>query len=373
MREKGDQAPMRLIHISVVFVACALVALAQEKITVPVSDPAQPVTIKAIMSLGSIKVTAGTGHDVLVTAVQTGGQNPRDTIAPPGMKHLGGRPGLNIEQDHNLVTISAGSLAGSSIDLYIEAPVNSNLQLRIVNGTLIDVRGITGDMGIENTNGSITLTNVSGSVMAHTLNGAVMASLDHVAPDKTMSFISLNGRVDVWLPSDTKARLRLKSDSGSIFSDFDVKPEADSTAAADDTRGRPYNSLSPAQLDKNIAQLEADLEGAKKKYPSESPEVKAAAKALEDMKTKRDAFTRTGAQNAAQTTSQTATQNDTQKAPQNSTSASPQNNAQAGAQNPAPIGKYKLSMDRSVTGTINGGGPDYTFLTMNGNIMVHKK
>jgi hypothetical protein len=36
-------------------------------------------------------------------------------------------------------------------------------------------------------------------------------------------------------------------------------------------------------------------------------------------------------------------------------------------------GKYKISIDKSVTGTINGGGPEYTFQTMNGNILIHKK
>ena len=31
------------------------------------------------------------------------------------------------------------------------------------------------------------------------------------------------------------------------------------------------------------------------------------------------------------------------------------------------------SWTESVTGTINGGGPEYTFQTMNGNILIHKK
>jgi len=36
-------------------------------------------------------------------------------------------------------------------------------------------------------------------------------------------------------------------------------------------------------------------------------------------------------------------------------------------------GKYRIVVDRAVTGTINGGGPEYTFQTMNGNILIHKK
>jgi hypothetical protein len=30
-------------------------------------------------------------------------------------------------------------------------------------------------------------------------------------------------------------------------------------------------------------------------------------------------------------------------------------------------------MDRGVYGAINGGGPEYLFQTMNGDILIHKK
>ena len=48
---------------------------------------------------------------------------------------------------------------------------------------------------------------------------------------------------------------------------------------------------------------------------------------------------------------------------------------------PAPVvedgrakgGKYRVKVDRATTGTINGGGPDLTFKTFNGNIYIRKK
>jgi hypothetical protein len=36
-------------------------------------------------------------------------------------------------------------------------------------------------------------------------------------------------------------------------------------------------------------------------------------------------------------------------------------------------GKYRIRMDRGVYGSINGGGPEYSFQTMNGTILIHKK
>lgn len=243
-------------------------AAAQERITVPVSNPSQPVTIKVSMPAGSIKVTAGSGHDLIVSTEESSrGSRGRPAAAPPGMKRIGGGPGLNIEEDHNVVTISAG-VNGAGAGLVIEAPFNTNLQLKTTNPS-IDVTGVNGDIEVENTNGSIRLTNVSGSVVAHTVNGSVTASIGSPGAGKPMSFTSLNGKVDVTLPADTKARLRLKTDNGSIFSDFDLKLE-------------------------------------------------------------------TGASAASANSSQ------------------------------------RISLNHSVTGSINGGGPEYSFQTMNGNIVVRK-
>ncbi|HEY4086213.1 MAG TPA: DUF4097 family beta strand repeat-containing protein [Bryobacteraceae bacterium] len=270
---------MRTSNIALITFLCAVGASAQDRVTVPISNPSQPVTLKVSTLNGSIKVTAGTGKDVIVSteegdAARRRDRNPRDG-APPGMTRIGGgRFGVDIEEDHNVVTINSGPPGGGN--LTIETPANTNLQLRTTNGSTIDVTGINGDHEIENTNGGIRLNNVSGSVVAHTQNGSVIVSLDRITGTKPMSFTSMNGKIDVTMPAATKARLRLKSDNGAIYSDFDVRLEADATKPlVEDNRGTN--------------------------------------------------------------------------------------------------GKYRISIDKSVTGAINGGGPEYTFQTMNGNILIHRK
>jgi DUF4097 and DUF4098 domain-containing protein YvlB len=184
--------------------------------------------------------------------------------------------GFNAEEDHNVVTINAERGGLNGMNLVIQVPANTSVELKTINGGSISVTGLSGDLDVENTNGSVELKNVSGAVVAHTLNGMVTVSLDRVTPDKPMSFSSLNGRVDVTLPSDVKARLRLKTNNGAVYSDFDVKLEADnSKPVIEDGRGRG--------------------------------------------------------------------------------------------------GRYRIRMDRGVYGSINGGGPEYLFQTMNGDILIHKK
>jgi DUF4097 and DUF4098 domain-containing protein YvlB len=85
------------------------------------------------------------------------------------------------------------------------------------------VEQVEGEIDADDLNGKITLKNVAGSVVAHSLNGAVVASLDQIDPSKPMSFSTMNGDIDVTLPESLKANVRMKTDNGEIYSDFDVK------------------------------------------------------------------------------------------------------------------------------------------------------
>ena len=265
---------MRTGSLIIISFLCAVGAVAQEnKVTVPLANPSEPVTIRANLMNARIAVVAGTGRDVVITADRARERERR--TPPPGMKEIGGAGvGVDVEQDHNVVTIHEERGMGG--DLTIETPVNTSLQIKTMNGRSIDITGINGDLEVENTNGSITLNHVSGSVVAHTVNGAVTVTLDRITGNKPMSFASLNGQVDITLPSDAKARLHMKTNHGSIFSDFDVKLEP--------------------------------------------------------------------------TAGGTAVEN-----------------------SDGTHAKYRISVDKTMTGTINGGGPEYSFQTMNGNILIHKK
>jgi len=72
-------------------------------------------------------------------------------------------------------------------------------------------------------NGKVNILNVSGSVVAHSSNGKAVATIARVAPQKAMAFTSLNGIVDVTLPASVKANVKLRSDQGDVFTDFDIQ------------------------------------------------------------------------------------------------------------------------------------------------------
>ena len=101
-------------------------------------------------------------------------------------------------------------------------PAATSLKLSCVNGGDIEVRGVTGEHELSNVNGSISIVDAQGSVVASTTNGEIKVVLSRIDTGKAMAFSSFNGDVDVSLPAAAKASVRLRSDQGDIFSDFDV-------------------------------------------------------------------------------------------------------------------------------------------------------
>jgi DUF4097 and DUF4098 domain-containing protein YvlB len=255
--------------------AVVLPASAQDTpVTVAFSDPSRPGTLKMHLLQGSISIKGTSGKDVVITAKSRGSSNrkERTTSNTDGLHRLdAASTGLSVEEQNNVMTISAGL---NSVDLQIDVPIRTNLQVGVVNGGGMTIEGVDGQIDAENQNGSITLTDVSGSVLAHSLNGKVVATMKRVTPQQPMAFSSMNGNVDVTLPPDTKADLKLKTDNGDVWTDFDVQMKAGSQPTVSDTR-------------------------------------------------------RTG-------------------------------------------GRYKIQVDRTFVGSINGGGPNIEMYTMNGSVFIRK-
>lgn len=260
---------------------CSGVVFAQdaEKATVPLHDPLRPPRIHAHLLMGGITVKGAAIDHVVVEAHPQEGRASRERHADraEGMKRLElpGNAGLEVTEDDNVVNIKTAAWSRAT-ELVITVPRRSSLQLKCLNGGDIYVEQVDGEIDADNLNGKVTLKNVSGSVVAHSLNGAVMATVDRADASKPMSFSTLNGDIDVTLPADIRANVRMKTDNGDIYSDFEVKLD------------------SGAQLMRN----------------------------------------------------------------------------DSGRQ---PDGTFRLRFDRTLRGTINGGGPDYQFTTFNGQVYIRKR
>ncbi|MEO7144458.1 MAG: DUF4097 family beta strand repeat-containing protein [Bryobacteraceae bacterium] len=261
--------------------AAGLYGQQPERVTVPFSDASHARMVRVHLLNGTITVKGYDGKDVIVEATAGGalfgprshGQRQPDNI--DGLRRIDNpNAGVDIREENNVITI--GGPMSRNGNLTIEVPYETSLQLKSLSGGGITVEHVSGEIDANDLNGSITLTGVSGSVVAHSLNGQIAATIDRLTAGKATSFSTLNGNIDVTLPADVKANVKMKSDNGDVYSDFDIKLNA--------SNGQPV---------------------------------------VEDGRGKG--------------------------------------------------GKYRVKMERTMAGTINGGGGDLQFTTFNGNIMIRKK
>lgn len=213
-----------------------------DAVTVDLSDPSRPGTVEVHVMGGSITVRGGNRKDVLVSPSPSGGSPERperggggrqgrgagapapDDI-PPGMKRLTPPAGFSVEERNNEVSISGGRSRDRSFE--IQVPARTNLDLSSRGGPIV-VEGVEGEIEVTSNGGPVTLTNVAGAVVATSHGGPVTARLSRVSADKAMSFISFGGNVDVTLPASVKANVKLRSNQGEVYTDFDLqqKPAA---------------------------------------------------------------------------------------------------------------------------------------------------
>jgi hypothetical protein len=197
-----------------------------EEMVVPLSEPGKPVTLEAHLLDGSIKVVGYDGKDVIVTVYMDSSKDEHDEDAESeGMKRInsGGGMDVRIDERDNTVHINTGNMNRKLVALLIKVPQNTaRVNVGTVNNGDISVTNVSGKVEIGNVNGGITATGISGSVVANTVNGDVIVKFKTVDEKTAMAFASLNGKIDVTLPADTKANLKLKSDNGEMFSDFDI-------------------------------------------------------------------------------------------------------------------------------------------------------
>jgi hypothetical protein len=194
-------------------------------VTVPLSDADRPASIEVSVVMGSITIRGTNRRDVLIESSSTTSaprRSRRQQDEPPtGLRRLTQNTPFSVDSDRNRISIDVGSPA-RSVDFTIDVPMRTNLDLETVTGS-VSVEGVEGELEIESVNGPISLNNVGGSVVAHTVNGKLVATITRAAAQQPMAFTSLNGAVDVTLPAALKANLRLRSDQGDVYTDFDLQ------------------------------------------------------------------------------------------------------------------------------------------------------
>jgi Toastrack DUF4097 len=241
----GETAMKTLLILGAAAFLAAPAAFPQDtqKATVAFSNPSQPRKLVVDTMFGSVTVRGYNGQEAVVETTSRPGirlPGQKETEPPAGMHRIGGNnSGVEVTEENNTIRVSSGRSPFSQADVVIQVPVQTSVSVNARMGNAITIENITGEVEASNMNGPVNITDVSGSVMAHSMNGKILASIQNVTPDKAMSFSTMNGEIDVTLPSSIKANVKLKTDHGDIFTDFDIKLDsAAQPLQAEDNRKR---------------------------------------------------------------------------------------------------------------------------------------
>jgi len=148
----------------------------------------------------------------------------------------------------------------------IETPIRVDYRLRVprqvrleelstLDGDIV-VHDVQGVIDARNLHGDIEGINVSGSIAAHALTGNILISLG-ASPDRRMpiQLATINGNVDLVMPTQADANLELSTVAGNIEGDY---PFQVSSVPGDSTR-RAQVELRTVRGNIRVGQRDEDL------------------------------------------------------------------------------------------------------------------
>jgi hypothetical protein len=219
----------KLFPYVLVMLLAGTLSFAQEskidKVTVPFSDPSRPGLVKVDVYKGAITIKGYNGKEVIVEARVRGkmiSEKKEVSEKAKGMRLIQvASTGLEIEEENNVIEVDVESQK-QTVELNIQVPYSTSLELDCYTNGDIIVENVKGEIEVEKYQGELRLTDISGSVVAHTYSGNIVVTFSKVDPGKPMAFTNYSGDLDVTFPSDIQASVKMKSNYGDIYSDFDI-------------------------------------------------------------------------------------------------------------------------------------------------------
>ena len=235
-----------------IFTSLSLLFLTQltgqgKQVTVPFSSTEGEKVLEIDIFSGSVEIKGSQRNDVLIeysiSKLNEDYDEDEGKEKSQGLKRISGSNfGLEIGEDENTIYIESQNWT-NSLNLVIEVPTNTHIDISKNIGKLIQVENIAGNVNVENNVGEIMVNGVTGLVNASTNAGNIKVEFDGIPEPKTMKFISTTGDIDITLPSDYKADLKMKTDWGEVYSDMEIattKGDYELKTSEDDQRVKYY-------------------------------------------------------------------------------------------------------------------------------------
>ena len=166
---------------------------------------------------GDVHITAWDRDEVKVDAVKYA--HGKDQLSDVEIEVEAGSGSVSIHTKYHSHNHYFGTDHDSaSVEYTLSVPRNARLdEIKLVNGPL-DIHGVAGEVRASCVNGRLLAEGLQGRVQLSTVNGRSEVRFDSLSDSIDLS--SVNGSIDLVLPSDAKARIEASTVSGGIDNDF---------------------------------------------------------------------------------------------------------------------------------------------------------
>lgn len=211
--------------------------------SVALSSPGRPFKLNMNLAGGSVNINTYDGKELRITASieknsngnAGGGKNQNVNIntntnvnvnSGAASNNANKNKLLKVLQNNNEVVINQLN-QNKALNVEISLPkTRTALNLSLSGRNNVNVDGVAGEIEVTSADGPVTLKNISGSAVITTINGNIIASFTNVNAKAPMAFSTLIGNIDLSFPSTFKGSVSMKSDEGTISSDFNLKGTA---------------------------------------------------------------------------------------------------------------------------------------------------
>jgi len=194
--------------------------------------------LELINTNGKISAEPAEGDSVEVSGIRTAkassDEAAKELLAKIEMREEVGATSVRIE----VRTPRLSGMSGHQVEWTIKVPRGVNVDLRTVNGG-VRLTGLQGDIAAKTTNGGVSGKGiVSQNVQATAVNGGIEIEFGApLAADGKVEFETVNGAVEIGLPSESKATISARCVNGGVrVTELDVKKDNEGASERESKR-----------------------------------------------------------------------------------------------------------------------------------------
>lgn len=190
---------------------------------------------QSLQGISKVKITSDPNiiikaHDKNEILIKSNGRKAPEKAKGLKAVYSGGsdNTGLGVyvaKEGDVLIVRNLRGMHGPKLEIY----VSKNADIHAENTKIgnVYISGFSSEIEVKTNVGSIDIEEVGGPIVAKSSTGGINVNFGKVNQASPISITSSTGDVDVSLPANTPANLKLKSSMGEIYTDFELKLAVD--------------------------------------------------------------------------------------------------------------------------------------------------